>query len=266
MTYPPHLEERYEAEERLRQEFNRWAREGRAEEMERHHRRITEVTIDRLAPRPDERILDLGCGDGWACRMLAPLCPEGAIVGIDVSDEMVSLARQKSTDFDNLLFAPGSAEEIPWAEDYFTSLISVESAYFWPSLEAAAREMFRVMAFGGRFFILINVYTDNPHSRHWADVLDVPIHLLSASEWAELFRNFGFRNVETKQIPDDTPIPNDFQPGIHWRSREHREQFQRTGALLITGFKPDLPPPGPIEAQPRSEPPGEDSGPFPIVR
>ncbi len=264
--YPPHLQQRYEQEERLREEFNRWALAGRGPEMENQHRRITEKTIERMELSPDERILELGCGDGWASRLLSPICPEGAILGVDISDEMIRSAREKSVDYENVLFVAGSAEEIPWAEAYFTRVISIESAYYWPSLEAAAREIFRVTAFGGRIYLLLNIYEENPHSRHWAGLLNVPVHLKSAAEWAELFRARGFENVEISRIPDDTPIPDDFESDVYWRSREHREQFQQAGALLLTASKPELPPPGPISVDPDAPGPIDaDPDPFRIV-
>ena len=265
-VYPPHLQKRYEQEARLRDEFDRWALAGRGPEMEAQHRRITQTTFEQMQLGPDERILDLGCGDGWASRLLSPLCREGAIVGVDLSDEMIRLAREKSVSHENVLFVPGSAEEIPWAEAYFTRVISVESAYYWPSLEAAAREIFRVTAFSGRIFLLLNIYEENPHSHYWVDLLTVPAHLKSAAEWTELFRACGFQNVETRQIPDDTPIPDDFESDIHWSSREHREQFQQAGALLLTASKPELPPPGPIQVDPDAPLPIDvDPDPFRIV-
>lgn len=265
-VYPPQLQKRYEQEERLRAEFDRWALAGRGPEMEARHRRITQKTIERMELGRGERILELGCGDGWASRLLSPLCPDGAIVGVDISEEMIRLARERSAAHENVLFVPGSAEEIPWAEAYFTRVISVESAYYWSSLEAAAVEIFRVTAFSGRIFLLLNIYEENPHSRHWADLLRVPVHVKSGAEWAELFRAFGFENVETCQIPDDTPIPDDFDSDVHWSSREHREQFQLAGALLLTASKPALPPPGPIEVDPNAPRPADpDPDPFPIV-
>ena len=264
--YPPHLQRRYEQEELLREEFDRWAQAGRGPEMETQHRRVTEKTIELMELGPDERILDLGCGDGWASRLLSPLCPEGAIVGVDISNEMIRLAREKSVNCENVLFVPGSAEEIPWAEAYFTRVISIESAYYWPSLEGAGREIFRVTAFGGRIYHLLSIYEENPSSRHLAGLLDIPAHLRSAAEWAEPFRACGFVNVETCQIPDDTPIPENFESGVHWRSREQREQFQQAGVLLITATKPDLPPPGPIEVDPDAPGPIDpDPDPFRIV-
>src|SRR5271166_4276783 len=93
-------------DERLQHEFNRWADDGEGVKMERHHLDITEKTMRRMDLRPGERILDLGCGSGWATRLLARMVSDGPqgfgqVVGLDISDQMVRHARAASRDFDN---------------------------------------------------------------------------------------------------------------------------------------------------------------------
>src|SRR6202011_1272515 len=88
-------------DEKLQHEFNRWATAGEGEKMERHHLDITEKTIRLMNLRPGERVLDLGCGAGWATRLLARLVADGPegfgqVIGLDVSDEMIRRARQSS--------------------------------------------------------------------------------------------------------------------------------------------------------------------------
>lgn len=51
--------------------------------------------IDRLAPRGDERILDIGCGDGKVTAELAARVPGGSVLGIDSSEDMIRLARER---------------------------------------------------------------------------------------------------------------------------------------------------------------------------
>src|SRR5208283_3075546 len=58
-------------DERLQAEFNRWANQGEGEKMEANHPDITEKAIRLMDLRPGERVLDLGCGSGWATRLLA---------------------------------------------------------------------------------------------------------------------------------------------------------------------------------------------------
>ena len=116
-------------DQRLQSEFNRWAEAGEGEKMERHHLDITEKTIRLMDLRPGERVLDLGCGSGWATRLLARLVADGPegfgqVVGLDVSDEMIRQARAASKDFENILYVWGSAQQIPWEENFFDKLLS----------------------------------------------------------------------------------------------------------------------------------------------
>ena len=149
-------------DEKLQQEFNRWAQAGEGEKMENHHLDITEKTLRLMDLRPGERVLDLGCGSGWATRLLSRLVGEGPegfgqVVGLDVSDEMVRQARAASKDFENILYVWGSAQQIPWEENFFDKVLSVESFYYYPDQDRALSELFRVMAPHGRLFILINL-------------------------------------------------------------------------------------------------------------
>src|SRR6202165_5252723 len=202
-------------EDRLQQEFNRWADEGEGAKMERHHLDITEKTMRRMDLRPGERILDLGCGSGGATRLLARMVGKGPqsfgqVVGVDISDEMVRQARSASKEFDNVMFVTGSAAQIPWEENFFDKVLSVESFYYYPDQERALAELFRVMAPQGRMFILINLYKDNPYSLQWVDKLKVPVHVRSEAEYVGLLKKHAFEKVEARHIPDDTPTPDDY--------------------------------------------------------
>ena len=237
------------ADEKLKLEFNRWAAEGEGEKMERHHLDITEKTMRLMELRPGERVLDLGCGSGWATRLLARMVgdgPEGfgQVVGVDVSDEMVRQARETSKDFENVLYVWGSAQQIPWEENYFDKVLSVESFYYYPDQDRALTELFRVMAPRGRLFILINLYKDNIYSLQWVDKLKVPVHVRTEAEYVELLKKHAFENVEARRIPDDTPTPDDYKTKS-FNSLDDLRAFKRMGALLLMASKPDMRTPAP---------------------
>jgi arsenite methyltransferase len=236
-------------DQKLQQEFNRWAADGEAEKMERHHLNIAEKTIRLMNLRPGERVLDLGCGSGWATRLLARLVGEGPegfgqVVGVDVSDEMVRQARAASKDFENILYVWGSAQQIPWEENFFDQVLSVESFYYYPDQDRALMELFRVMAPRGRLFILINLYRDNQYSLQWVDKLKVPVHVRSEAEYIDLLKKHAFENVEARRIPDDTPTPDDYKTKS-FNSLDDLRAFKRMGALLLMATKPDLRTPAP---------------------
>src|SRR5687768_7256324 len=113
--------------EKLRKEFNAWVQDGRSAGLEAHHRAFVEDMVGMMGIGPRDRVLEIGCGEGWASRLIAPLVPEGLVVGLDVSDEMVGKARSASAEFENVLFVWGDGESIPWQERFFSKAFCVES-------------------------------------------------------------------------------------------------------------------------------------------
>jgi SAM-dependent methyltransferase len=222
--------------ETLREEFNRWAEAGRGEGMEQDHLPITLPVLEKMRLVPTDNVLDVGCGAGWLSRRLAKLVPEGRVVGMDISDEMIRHARRSSADFDNLMLVAGEVAQIPWQPNFFTHVISVESSYYWPDPAAGIKDVFRVLQDGGSAWILINYYRDNPHCHQWGSLLAVPTHLLSAEEWAKMFRDAGFTSVGHERVVDSSPSPATYT-GRWFRDASHLRAFKEEGALLTHGTK-----------------------------
>jgi ubiquinone/menaquinone biosynthesis C-methylase UbiE len=226
-----------EADKKIQQEFNQWAQAGRGDEMEDHHSDITDQTIALMDLKPGERVLDLGCGTGWASRRLARIVTAGEVVGVDVADEMLRRAEETSREFSNVRFAWGSAESIPFGDDYFTKILSVESFYYYADQGKALDELRRVMAPAGRLFILINLYKDNHYSLRWVSELKVAVHARSEAEYIEMLRQHGFESIEARRIPDRSPSPDEYS-GKWFKNAEELKDFKRIGALLLIGTKP----------------------------
>src|ERR1700675_3881408 len=115
----------------LREEFNRWAEAGRGEGMEQEHLPITLPVLEKMRLAAKDNVLDVGGGAGWLAGGAAERGARGRGGGMDVSDEMIRVARRTSLDFENILYATGEVGEIPWDANFFTHAISVESAYYW---------------------------------------------------------------------------------------------------------------------------------------
>jgi SAM-dependent methyltransferase len=228
-----------DSNEALREEFNRWAETGRGDEMEERHLPITLPVLDQMMIAPDDNVLDVGCGAGWLSRLLAERLPEGRVVGMDISDEMVRRARKNYVALDNTMFVIGGVDEIPWDANFFTRAISVESAYYWPDPARGLREIFRVLREGGSAWVLIKYYRENLDCHQWAEAFATPTQLLGAEEWAALFRDAGFADVAYRQIPDPTPAPESYS-GRWFRDAAQVRAFRETGALLVHGVKLEI--------------------------
>jgi len=235
--------ERATAEERVRDEFNQWAEQGKGEEMEAHHISITEQTLELMNLRAGDRVLDLGCGTGWTSRMMAKAVANGdkpgQVVGLDVADEMIRRARASSVDHDNVMFVVGSAQQIPWEENFFDKVLSVESFYYYADQERVLAELFRVLAPKGELYILINLYRDNHYSLRWVEELKVPVQVWSEQEYVEMLQRHTYEDVRAIRVPDLTPTPEEYS-GRWFKNAEELRDFKHIGALLLIARKPDI--------------------------
>jgi len=224
--------------ETLREEFNQWVRDGRSSELESHHRCFVEDMISLMNIAARDRILELGCGEGWASRDLAARAPEGLVVGLDVSDAMIHKARAQSAGCENLLLVWGEAESVPWQEKFFSKAVCVESLYYVENLENALREIYRVLSPGGSLWVLNHFCRENEFTLEWLSRLQVPVHLRSAEEYGKLLEACGFAGYAFRMIPDRTPEA-DADYYLRVADPAERRRFRELGALLMTARRPE---------------------------
>lgn len=99
--------------------------------------------LERLAPQPGERILDLGCGDGLLTRQIEE---RGAtVVAVDASPEMVAAARARGIDARVL-----DARRLPF-EGEFDAVFSNAVLHWIPDADAVLSGVARALEAGGRF-------------------------------------------------------------------------------------------------------------------
>ena len=220
--------------EQLRTEFNEWARAGKGESMEHGHRPVGEQAIAAMQVGPSARVLDVGCGSGWATRLLAEHAPQGRVTGIDISDEMVRLARDSSQSFPNVDYEVASAEELSFPDNEFTNAFSMESIYYYRNIPKALSEIHRVLKSGGTFVAVVDLYWENEATHQWIDTLKVPVELLSIDDYRSLFIDAGFVNFRDQRLIDPRPVPDDYTSGS-FKSREDFLAYREAGSLMISG-------------------------------
>ena len=128
-------------DDRLQQEFNRWADDGRRREdgapSPRHHRENDAAHGSASWPAHSRSWLRIRLGDALAgARGGEGSQAAGQVVGVDISDEMIRQARAASKDFTTWNFVEGSAAQIPCEENLFDKVLSVESFYYYPDQDA----------------------------------------------------------------------------------------------------------------------------------
>jgi ubiquinone/menaquinone biosynthesis C-methylase UbiE len=124
---------------------------GRYDEISRSIADAIDHAVERLQPKPAERILDLATGTGWASRLIARRCPTAKVTGADIADAMLGHARSAAArDGLDIDYRQADAESLPFADGSFDGVISTFGVMFVGNPEAAAAELARVVRPGGR--------------------------------------------------------------------------------------------------------------------
>src|SRR5205085_3526601 len=63
-------------------------------DMNRHHSKLTDWGLSHVSIKPNDTILDVGCGGGRTINKLAPMASGGKVYGIDYSGDSVAAARR----------------------------------------------------------------------------------------------------------------------------------------------------------------------------
>lgn len=168
--------------------------------MNKSHEPVTEWALDFLKPGGADRLLDIGCGGGATIRRLADRVPEGKVTGVDYSPVSVRESGRYNEDLigeGRAEVVEASVEDLPFEENSFDRITTVESFYFWPEPEENLKEVLRVLKPGGQFLLIADIYGKaglDEATRRNIRVYD--LFNPSKEEFHLMFRDAGFTAVK----------------------------------------------------------------------
>jgi SAM-dependent methyltransferase len=165
--------------------------------------------LEWLDAKPNERILDLGCGDGQLTQRIAATGAQ--VCGADLSPEMVAAARSRGVIAD-----VANAEALPHADGAFDAVFSNAALHWVRDHEAMLAQVHRVLKTGGRFvaemgghgnIASIRVAFIAALARHGlADREDGVNYYPTPEAYARRLERHGFRVERIALIPRPTPL------------------------------------------------------------
>ncbi|MGM0561785.1 MAG: class I SAM-dependent methyltransferase [Pseudomonadota bacterium] len=173
--------------------------------------RLGQGVVELLAPRPGERILDLGCGDGTLTEIIAGSGAE--VIGSDSAPDMVAASKARGLDA-RLMDGHELAFDAP-----FDAVFTNAALHWMTQPDRVLDSVSRALKPGGRFVgefgghgnvAAIRTALHEALSRRQQDPLALsPWYFPSPNAYARRLENHGFQVEEIYSFPRPTPLPSD---------------------------------------------------------
>lgn len=168
-------------------------------------RRLVDKSIQLLAPKAQEHILDIACGRGYASHFISHKVPGSIVTGMDLLPENIRSASERFPPNKKLSFVVGDACQMPFADGEFQRALCLEAAFHFPDQARFLSEARRVLQKNGTMVLVDFMWRRPEH----AEVSTHPLTGIVKRTWAwndfssmasylEMFANTGFELVARK--------------------------------------------------------------------
>jgi trans-aconitate methyltransferase len=143
--------------------------------------------LGKLQLKGDERVLDIGCGDGKVTAEIAKLVPDGSVVGVDQSGEMIELARTQYPPemFPNLQFLEIDACQLPFESEF--NVVFSNAALHWVADHLSVLHgIARSLRSQGKILLQMG------GAGNGKAIFSVADELIRTTPWQDYFVNFSF--------------------------------------------------------------------------
>ncbi len=166
----------------------------------RRNAALNDTVFELLALEPTDRVLDIGFGGGYLLDRMAKIVTNGCLAGIDKSTAMVADAKKRYLPIiqsGRLELKCAPVEALPYPDQHFNKVCSVNSIFYWQDLEKGFSEMQRVLAKNGKAVVC---FTEKGSLETKGFARE--IKLFESGDMDEMLKESGFRDTKVLTFVD----------------------------------------------------------------
>ncbi len=166
------------------------------EKMVRQHKPETLWTIELLKMGQGESVLELGCGAGYAMKLILDQTSVEQVVGLDLSPTLIrsaTIRNKNALKTNRAKLIKANVSSLPFKDANFDRVFSIHTIYFWEDLSETLSEIYRVLNPGGYFILTL---CDGKDNQIWESVKSMIEERLIPKA-----KEYGFVDVELVRGP-----------------------------------------------------------------
>ena len=142
--------------------------------MNTGHSSMAEWGFTHMEIQSDNVCLDIECGGGANVKKLLVKTPYGNVIGIDYSEvSVIKSSKINKAEIENkhCEILQGNVMKLPFRKETFDIITAFETIYFWPDINEAFKQVYRVLKVSGTFMICNESNGENSKEEKWTKII-----------------------------------------------------------------------------------------------
>ena len=166
--------------------------------MNTGHSSMAEWGFTHMEIQSDDVCLDIGCGGGANVRKLLEKSPYGRVTGIDYSEISVEKTRKinkAGIESKRCEILQGDVMKLPFRDKTFDVITAFETIYFWPDINEAFKQVYRVLKGSGTFMICNESNGENSKEEKWTKIIQ-GMKIYNSEQVKNSLEGAGFTDIK----------------------------------------------------------------------
>mgnify|MGYP000086222059 FL=1 len=166
--------------------------------MNAGHSSMAEWGFTHMEIQSDNVCLDIGCGGGANVKKLLVKTPYGKVIGIDYSEvSVIKSSKINKAEIENRRceILQGNVMKLPFGNETFDIITAFETIYFWPDINEAFKQVYRVLKVSGTFMICNESNGENSKEEKWTKIIQ-GMKIYNSGQVKKSLEGAGFPDIK----------------------------------------------------------------------